>query len=106
MTEDADKVFDELELAGEDSVRKNLASERIYGAFKKELVVEWLRRKDQEREDSFNLEQTDIARSAASAARDAANSARDTVLEARKANRIAIAAIIIAIASMAVSIAA
>jgi hypothetical protein len=98
MTDEADKVFAKLELEGEDSVRKKLASERVYGAFKRELVVEWLRRKDQDREESSNREHMEIARSAAAAA-------RDTALEARKANRIATAAIIIAIASMAVSIA-
>ena len=108
---DIDEFYAELEKEGEDQVRKNLATERIYGSTKRPLVEEWLRRKDQEREDSLNREQIKIAREAASAASEAARaaessakSARDTAREARKANKLATMAIIIAAGSMIVVI--
>ena len=106
---DIDEFYAGLEKEGEDQVRKNLATERIYGSDKRPRVEEWLRRKDQDREDSRNREEIEIARDAAASARDAADAARDaadtareTVREARKANKIATMAIAIAIGSMIV----
>ena len=103
---DPDQFFAELEELGEDEARKRLASERIYGGDKRPLVVEWLRQKDQKREDSSSREQIAIAREAAAAARDSADAARDAADEAKAANRLAkqantIAKIAIAIAAMA-----
>jgi CHASE3 domain sensor protein len=73
-----EQLWDELEEVGEDKVRASLAA-NVYGKAGKKstLVEEWLRRKDQGREDSLNREQTEIARDAATSARDAADAARD-----------------------------
>lgn len=103
MKIDPDQFFAELEALGEDEVRKNLASEQVYGAAKRSLATEWVRRKDQEHADALNREQIAVARSAAEAAREAATSARDTAREARTSNKIAIAAVIVAVASMIVA---
>lgn len=89
MSIDPDEFWAELEKLGEDEVRKRLATERIYGADKRPLVIEWLWRKDQSRADSFNREQLSIARDAAVSARAAADAARDAADEAKEANLLA-----------------
>ncbi len=100
-----DEVYAELDEIGEDEVRTRLAR-RIYGGSREPLVEEWLRRKEQERNDSSEREQIAIAREAAAAARDSADAARDSAAEAKEANRFAkqantIAKIAIAVAAIA-----
>ncbi len=80
-----EEFFAELEATGEAIVRNTLATEGTYGSDKRSLVVEWLRRKDQEHSDAFNREQISIARAAADAARDSADAARDAADAARDA---------------------
>ena len=105
------EFYAELEKIGEDEVQTRLALAHVYGPDKVPLVVVWLRRKDQDRNEASNREQIEIAREAASAASKAAraaessaDSARATAREARKANKIATKAMIIAIGSMIVVI--
>ncbi len=102
---DPDEFFAKLEETGEDVVRAHLA-QRIYGGSREPLVEEWLRRKEQERNDSSEREQIAIAREAAAAARDSADAARDSAAEAKEVNRFAkqantIAKIAIAVAAIA-----
>lgn len=107
---DPDPLFANFERDGEKQVRTNIATSK-YNAPKRELALQWLALKDQERADAFTREQIDIARDAADSARDAATSARDAASsartqadEARRANKIAKAAIAIAIIGVAISI--
>ena len=72
---DPGAFFAELEKIGEGKVRTRLATGRIYGDKKRPLVEEWLRRKDQEREDSLKPEEIDTAR-VARAAKIAANTTK------------------------------
>ena len=102
MTNLKDTLWPILEELGETEVRSRLLA--AWGESKRPYVEEWLRLKDQARDDALNREQMDIARDAAASARDAADSARVTAREARKANKIATAAIIIATGSMIVAI--
>ena len=97
---DPDEFFAELEEIGEDEVRKRFATGRIYDHGKSPLVEEWLRRKDQEREDSLNREQIEIAREAATSARDAARAARSAVNTAKIVAIIAAIAIILSIINL------
>ncbi len=89
MAIDPDALWPELEQIGEDEVRKTLATDRIHASDKRPLVVEWIRRKEQERYDSSSREQIAIAREAAASARNAADAARAPADEAREANRLA-----------------
>ena len=94
-----------FEQMGESEVRKRLAENR-YGERTRPLVEEWLRRKEQERDDSLKREEMAIAHEAATAARYSADAARDSADHARQANRVSmqankIAKIAIAVAATA-----
>jgi hypothetical protein len=88
-------AFDE---AGEDVVRKNIAS-GVYAAENLRYAELWLARRERERSESSQAEQISIARSAKDAAWAAAEAARDAADEASTANHIAWTALGIAIIS-------
>ena len=92
-----DEFFAELEKTGEHQVRAQFVTASVYGSSERDLAEEWLRRKDQERKDSFNREQLEIARDAADAARDAARAAKTAANTAKIALVIAAISIIISI---------
>ena len=110
MNSEADDFFKSLEEQGEDTVRAKLAAKQ-FAEKKQGLVNEWLRRKNQERDDLLKHEEIAIARDAAAAARDAADAARDSADaardaadEAKQANIIAKIAIAIAAIATIISI--
>ena len=95
--------FAQLDGLGEDQVRESIAA-GVYNPTRTRLAEEWLRRKDQERENALTREQMDIARDAAASARIAADSARESVREAKRSNTIARTAIAIAIVSIIIAV--
>lgn len=64
---DASEFWEKLENEGEDTVRRRLA-EGVYGAKKKPLVEEWLKKKDFERDIDKNKDLFHVAKSAKRAA--------------------------------------
>ena len=96
---------DELEEAGEDAVRQNLALGRYgRGRGRDIAATAWLARKDQEREAASKAESLEIARSTKDAGWAAAEVARYAAREAKNANTIATLALVAAVIAIAVSI--
>ena len=95
---DDDEFDAEFEKTGEDEVHKRLVTGRIYHGNKRLLAKDWLQRKDQERKDSLNSEQIEIARDAAAAAWEAARAAQNAAKTAKIA--VAIAAIVMIISAI------
>ena len=103
MNSDAEAFFKSLEEQGEAKVRADLAA-NVYAQKKHGLVLEWLRRQDQSRNDSYQASQLSAARKAADAARDAADEAKKANRIAHRATGIAITAIVIATVSAIISL--